>query len=138
MARLKRDHSGWSSSGLYLKYQQPTTNEEPIKKSSKKNTTKWCRGKSGVEHQLQRYFWRYGWESKRTNWIRTRCVDCRKEFHRKDSNIPLRIDIDEDNCYVSYPVQVKVNGKAIPFNFCQLESLRLESWHWCKRCKKMH
>ena len=38
MGRLKRDHSGWRTSGLWLKYQNPMVEDKPLKGKSKKNT----------------------------------------------------------------------------------------------------
>ena len=138
MARLKRDHSGWSSHGLYLKYQQPKVDETVHSKKTKKNTRKWCRGKVGVEHKLERYFWRYGWASKRSTWIRSRCTECRKEFHSKDSSIPLRIELDESDG-VAHPVQVKLNGKAIPFDRETIEYINNGyGGYWCGQCHEWH
>ena len=36
MERLKKDHSGWSSSGKWLKYQQPQIEERPFGRTRKK------------------------------------------------------------------------------------------------------
>lgn len=137
MARLKRDHSGWNSSGLYQKYQQPKIDEMVLKVKNKKDTKKWCRGKIGVKHDLQRHFHYTTWFNKRTNFIRVECINCGRKSHTKDTSIPLRIDLDEYDG-VSYPVQVKVNGKPIPFTYCQLQSLDLRKWHYCEYCKDWH
>lgn len=76
MARLKRDHSGWRSSGLYLKYQQPKVDEIVHSKKTKKNTKKWCKGNVGVRHVYQRV--------ERTEfmtfvWSTNRCDNCGKK-----------------------------------------------------------
>lgn len=138
MARLKRDHSSWTGAGLFRKYQQPAIDETIRVSRKKKNTKKWCRGKVGVEHRLERYFWRRSWQSVRAGWVRTRCVNCRKEFNSNDKSVPLRIELDDSDYRATYPIQVKANGKAIPFDYCELENLRLQYWHWCERCEKMH
>lgn len=112
MARLKKDHSNWSSSGLYLKYQHPKIEHTVRIKNKKKNTKKWCRGKVGVEHQLVRYFHYINGLRRRSNWIRTRCDKCRKEFfHANDSSLPLKLEIDEYDDR-KYQIQVKINRGA--------------------------
>lgn len=133
MARLKHDHSGWRSHGLYKKYQSPAVDEAAHSRKTKKNTRKWCRGKVGTEHVLRRYFWHTGWESKRTNWIRSKCVVCGKEFRNKDKSIPLTIELDERDGK-SYPIQVKVNGIAIPIDYKMYHDGR----HWCYACDEWH
>lgn len=133
MARVKRDHSGWHSHGLFIKYQSPSVGEKPPKHKSKKDTRKWCRGKTGKEHILRRYFWHFGWTSKRSNWIRCKCIECGKEFYNKDKGIPLIIEIDEVD-HASYPVQVKVNGKPIPIDY----RLYHETSYFCTACQVWH
>jgi hypothetical protein len=103
MARLKKDHSGWRSHGLYKKYQKPTINEREYRPKSKKDTTTWCRGKKGIAHELYREFNYYGY-------IETKCDNCGKKFYRKDKSIPLRIRVKGETKVT--PVQVKINGVA--------------------------
>lgn len=134
MARLKRDHSGYRSFGLYEKYQQPSVNEQPPKHKSKKNTSKWCRGKVGEEHQLYRYFYHSGWNGKRTSWVRSSCKKCRKEFNTKRTDIPLHIEIDESNHGIKFPVQVKIDGKALPLDY----RLFKEASYYCWQCEEWH
>lgn len=131
MAKISHGSNTWRSEGLAKKYkeQEKIALDKTVKHKKKKDTRKWCKGKVGVEHTLIRYFWTYGWESKRTNWIRSRCTTCGKEFHTKDSSIPLRIPVDEVDRAV-HPVQVKVNGKAIPIDF----NLYLDRV-WCNACR---
>lgn len=131
MGRLKKDHSGYRTHGLWVKYQTPQVVERN-KPKSKKDTRKWCRGKVGVEHQLIRYFWHYGWDRKKTNWIRTKCRVCDKEFGRKnDPSVPLYIEVDEEGKV--FFVQVKVNGKALPME----PHLYGDEW-WCEHCRTWH
>ena len=113
MGRLKKDHSGYSSHGLWKKYNALAAPEPLGHVKSKKDTRRWCKGKKGVEHALQRRFY-YSWGGKRTSWIRTHCTVCQKELgFKNNTHIPLVIDIDEyEN--TAYPIQVKVNGKALP------------------------
>lgn len=131
MGRLKKDHSGYRSSGLYTKYKSPSVNEKPIQHKSKKNTIKWCKGKIGVEHVAERYFYHFRWTNKRTNWIMTRCIVCRKELNRKDNSIPLRIELDDADGK-PYPIQVKVNGLAVPIDY----RLHDNKYHWCSGCQE--
>lgn len=140
MAKISHGAHSWRSEGLAKKYkeQEKIAFDIPSRHKAKKNTRKWCRGKVGVSHTLERYFWRYGWESKRTNWIRTRCVECGKEFYNKDSSIPLRIELDESDG-IRYPVQVKLNGRAIPFDRQTIEHINSNySGWWCEQCHEWH
>lgn len=125
MGRLKKEHGGYRTSGLWLKYKSPAVSEKPRKPKSKKDKRKWCRGKQGVEHELRRYFYTYGWESKRSNWIRTRCIRCGKQFHQNNSSIPLEIPIDEVPQVM--PIQVKVNGVCLPIDPCWYR----KEYCWC-------
>lgn len=140
MGRLKKDHSGWHSHGLYLKYQQPTVEEPTFKHKRKKNTNKWCKGKVGREHDLLRIFYRtynngrgYEWDyynNKLYRIIITRCMTCGKEFwSNKGKNIPLVIPVRLES--VKMPVQVKVNGKAVPIDYREYETNR----YWCSACQ---
>jgi hypothetical protein len=133
MGRLKKDHSGWRTHGLWKKYQLPSVVEPSKHVKRKKNTNRWCKGKEGVQHVLERYFYHIrGWDYvKRTNWIRTRCANCYKQFHKSDSSIPLTIELDEVDSN-TYPVQVKVNGKAIPIDFRMYDTTH----HWCNSCQE--
>lgn len=134
MAKISHGGNTWRSEGLVKKYKaQASFDTENSKHKSKKNTRKWCKGKVGVEHELRRYFWHYGWESKRTNWIRSKCIVCGKEFHNKNTSIPLIIELD-DKDGKSYPIQVKVNGVAIPIDY----RLWHESGYWCDICDEWH
>lgn len=139
MARLNRDHSGYHSHGLYTKYQQPSVNDFSPKQKSKKNTKKWCGGKVGREHDLIRYFWHTGWSGTRTKWIRTKCAVCHKEFyHTNNPSVPLIVELDEKDG-IRYPIQVKVNGKAIPFSEKVVAYINsgYGGW-WCDECKDWH
>lgn len=135
MARLKRGANTWRSEGLAKKYKEQASFDMLNNKirRRKKDTRKWCRGKVGVEHKLYRYFYRSGWSGIRTNLIRSRCENCGKEFHSNNSNIPLRIELDEQDGK-SYPIQVKMNGVAIPIDFTKFHS----EYQWCDMCEKWH
>lgn len=135
MAKISHGADTWRSEGLAKKYKEldKIAFDKPVKYKSKKNTKKWCKGKSGVEHQFERYFWHYGWESIRTRWIRTRCKICHKEVHGKNLHIPLKIEIDEDNSSKIYPIQVKANGKAIPINYKEFYKDK-----YCLICNEWH
>lgn len=53
MGRLKKDHTGWRTSGLWLKYKFPTINEYLPRLKRKKDTKKWCKGKKGIKHSYK-------------------------------------------------------------------------------------
>lgn len=139
MARLKRDHSGWHSHGLYKKYQDPKIKEAPVKQKSKKDTKKWCKGKVGVEHDLIRTFYRsynHGrqydfdyYNGKLMKYIECSCVTCGKTFYRPNNkSIRLVIPVRSDG--VRMPIQVKVDGKAVP-----IDPMAYSSHHWCSACQ---
>ncbi len=140
MGRLKKDHSGWSTSGKWLKYQQPTIAEQPAKgKNKKKDTNKWCRGKVGVEHEWHTYNKkRYNWEVDDYVWPykEIKCVVCRKEKLIKSANsasYPTQLWIDDKNEGYE-PVQVRVNGKYLPINYLEYQKGK----YWCKMCGVFH
>lgn len=134
MARLKKDHSGWRSSGLHMKYQSPKINERPVKAKSKKDTTKWCRGKKGVEHDLYRTpvvysYWDY---EKVSRIIETKCFVCKKKFYGKHKEVPFYPYI-KNEC-TTYPVQVKVNGLPIPIDPHRFDT----GAYYCNACSEWH
>ena len=135
MGRLKRDHSGWGTHGKWLKYQSPKVDERPVKRSSKKDTNKWCRGKVGVEHQYHRYqSKRYQWPQDHYvwDWVKSKCVECGKvTYKRRSSNTPLHLYIEEEGEPVQ--IQVRVNGKIIPF-----DAERYDGRWWCDQCRRFH
>ena len=135
MGRIKKDHSGYHTHGLWKKYQQPSVEDKPAKHRRKKNTKRWCRGKVGSEHALVRRFKRYGWPSRRSRYTYTVCTSCRKEFFRtKNDGAPLEIEIDESNESVVYPIQVKVNGEAAPIDYRKFQ----EDRYYCAACEEWH
>ena len=140
MARLKRDHSGYHSYGLYAKYKQPSISEKPNgNRLKKKNTNKWCRGKIGTEHKWHSYQQKR-WSDERwafmNTYIEIKCVECRKEKYIKTARAaiyPFHIWIDHQNeGYQS--IQVKVNGKILPIAEYQYHKDR----YWCKECGTWH
>ncbi len=77
MGRLKKDHSGWSTSGKWLKYQEPSIVERtPTYRKKKKDTNRWCRGKSGQRHN---YVLVEKYESKLFSWNKRVCSNCGKK-----------------------------------------------------------
>lgn len=108
MARLKKDHSGYRSSGLYKKYlPQP---EVPKRLRGKKDTTKWCKGKVNVPHRLYRrskqaYIADKGYVD--LGYTETYCKDCGKRFWRT-TGVPLSLRIKHKRKVT--PIPVKVNG----------------------------
>lgn len=109
MARLKKDHSGWRSHGLYLKYKEPVEN----KPKSKKDTNRWCRGKVGKEHNLVRFKpEHYRWFNEPLyDYVRVMCLNCGKEMYkRKNLNLPLVVDVIQINTE-RHDTFIPVNGK---------------------------
>lgn len=139
MGRLKKDHSGWHTSGLWLKYQAPKVNERPVKGKSKKDTNKWCRGKVGVEHKWHRYQAKsYNWDADDyvSPYIYIRCSECRKDKYAKTAktaNYPLHLWIDDNNTGYEL-VQVRINGEYSPLDYYKY----LKDKYWCKECSRWH
>jgi len=122
MGRIKKDHSGYRTHGIFMKYQQPSIEDKSIKHKSKKDTNRWCRGKKGIEHKLYRKFYRTSFRNIRTNLIEVYCSECRKQLHKKShAGIPLIIDVEDGNVESNYKyvdnIQVKVNGKPLPMEW---------------------
>lgn len=119
MGRLKKDHSGWKTTGIWKKYQQPSIIER-VPNKSKKDRVRWCGGKTNKEHQLIRYFERR-WISFDTRskykWIKCKCSICGKRLHKeKDTSIPLHIELDNlFDISEKYQIPVKINGVILPF-----------------------
>lgn len=108
MARLKKDHSGYRSSGLYKKY-QPVSDEINYPKK-KRNTTQWCKGKVNVPHDLYKRYKRVYMGDKdylSLGYTETFCRNCNKKFWNKTS-VPLKIDIKHQHSLA--PLPVKING----------------------------
>lgn len=140
MGRLKKDHTGWRTSGLWLKYKQPTINEVQTKPKSKKDTNKWCRGKVGVEHNWHRFqnmkwsdeLWDY-----KDPYVSIHCVECGKEKYAKTAKAaayPLHIWIDEKDCGID-PVQIRVNGEYKPLT---MYDYKRDGRRYCWQCGFCH
>ena len=133
MAKISHGAHTWRSEGLAKKYKELAKSDDTVKHKAKKNTRKWCKGKVGGEHKLQRHFHRHGWDNRRTKWIRTRCVECHKEFNANDPAVPLFIELDKfDGRY--YPIQVKLDGKALPIDY----RLYHTNTRYCWECNEWH
>lgn len=80
MGRIKKDHSGWRTSGLWKKFQYPKIedDEEVSRVHKKKNTKKWCRGKVGIKHVKEKVSETKGFLS--FSWTEYRCTNCNKRF----------------------------------------------------------
>ncbi len=79
MGRLKKDHSGYSTSGKWLKYQYPKIEETPMPGKHKKNTRKWCKGRTGILHDFELIE-----KNKFLDWTWTiyKCKNCGKQKYR--------------------------------------------------------
>lgn len=139
MARLKKDHSGYRSHGLYKKYKVPTTSDPVIKHKSKKDTNKWCRGKVGVEHDWHRFQSRkYDWEVDDyvIPWSHVKCFECGKSKYQKTAKsikFPLHLWIDHKNeGYTLIPV--RVNGKLTKVDYYKYQAGK----YWCNDCGYWH
>lgn len=139
MGRLKKEHSGWHTSGLWLKYQSPKVVETPVKAKSKKDTVKWCRGKVGVEHDWHRFEnMKYDWEIDGyvDKYIHLMCMECKKEKYTKtakSANYPLHIWIDQKYCGAD-PIQVRVNGEYKPLTIYDFKKGK----YYCRDCGYCH
>lgn len=139
MGRIKRDHSGYRTSGLWTKFQHPKINDVEPGGKSKKNTNKWCRGKVGVEHKwhrYQRYHWNWELDRYVSPYVHIKCVECGKEKYAKtakSADFPLHLEVQ--NISEGYePIQVRVNGKYLPIDYLQYQKGK----YWCKSCGVWH
>jgi hypothetical protein len=131
MGRIKRDHSGYRTHGIFVKYQQPSIVETQTKLKSKKNTTKWCRGKVGVEHDLVQWAHTFGGDNYKFTYFTTKCRNCRKQVSKKRvKSLPLILPVRYTP--MVYVIQVKSNGKAVP-----IDSRLFTGW-WCSGCQEYH
>ncbi len=48
--RLKEEKSNWNASSIMKRDFRNSKDDIPQKHKSKKNTSKWCKGRAGVEH----------------------------------------------------------------------------------------
>lgn len=139
MGRLKKDHSGWRTSGIWLKYQQPTINDTQAKPKAKKDTNKWCRGKVGREHVWHRYqqkrwnddLWKY-----LSPYIEIKCIVCNKEKYVKTARAatyPMHLWVEQQNEGYE-PVQVRVNGKYLPIEYLEYR----QGKYFCHSCGYWH
>lgn len=139
MGRIKKDHSGWRTHGIWLKYQNPKVNEIPVKPKSKKDTNKWCRGKVGREHEWHRFQkmeWSWRMDDYVDPYIEIHCVECGKEKYAKTSkaaNYPLHIWIDQKYCGAD-PIQVRVNGEYKPLTMYDYKKGK----YYCHECGFCH
>lgn len=126
MGRLKKDHSGWSTSGKWLKLQSELKKFDEPKYKSKKDTNKWCRGKTGKTHNLVRYKpLVYRWYTDSYSYVRTKCLECGKEMYkRKNESLPLIVEVIIHNTPV-VETFVTVNGKL---SSRQLDSIRYSDY----------
>ena len=131
MGQLKRDHGGYHSSGLWTKYQQPAVVERNVHKS-KKDTNKWCKGKVGKPHDWVQTLHRSRYDA--FTYYTCRCDTCGKRIYRKRvKSLPLHIDVrDQEGEIRHFPIQVKVNGRAIP-----IDPKRFSS-EYCWDCRDWH
>lgn len=139
MGRLKKDHSGWRTHGLWLKYQHPTASDTQAKPKSKKDTNKWCRGKVGREHEwhkFQKMKWSWRDDDYVDPYIEISCIECGKEKYAKTAkaaNYPLHIYIEEKYCGYD-PVQVRVNGEYKPLTLYESK----HGMYYCRDCGFWH
>lgn len=138
MGRLKRDHSGWRTSGLWLKYQSPQVNERQPK-FNKRDTNKWCRGKIGREHVWHRYQQkRYSWELDDyiDLWVHIKCVECGKQKYTKtakSARYPMHLYIKEKSDGFEL-IPVRINGEYLPVDYWKYQKDK----KWCSGCGRWH
>lgn len=80
MTTLKEDGDSWKASGIKRRDFRNSKEEPEVnrhKGNKKKNTSRWCRGKQGQEHDVEHVphptYWRYGSHV-------DRCKRCGKEL----------------------------------------------------------
>jgi hypothetical protein len=118
MGRLKKDHTGWRTSGLWLKYKHPTASE----------TQEW--------HKFQKMEWSWRMDDYVDPYIEIHCVECGKEKYTKTAkaaNYPLHIWIDEKYCGYD-PIQVRVNGEYKPLTMYDFKRGK----YYCRDCGFCH
>ncbi len=80
--RIKKDHTGWRSSGLWKKYSLPSIDELTPRPKSKKNTAKWCKGRVGLKHDYKLDFPRNKSHFSRERYKLPICQKCGKHDHK--------------------------------------------------------
>lgn len=137
--RLKEQHDGYSSMGLWLKYQRPAASERIIKPRAKKDKNRWCGGRKGVEHQWHRYQ-KMHWNDEKWDYEDyyeiIECFSCYERLtksHKKpEGELPLHLWIKQYDG--SYAVQLSING--IPQPIKQL--VYNKDQRWCWQCQRYH
>ena len=113
MGRLRKDHSGWSTHGKWLKLQAVKTIDNEPKHKSKKNKAKWCKGKAGKEHTLIRLkpLNYCDFDKQYLSYTRTVCVVCKRQFFKRAStHLLLKVEVVHNtDSYHGY--FIPVNGK---------------------------
>ena len=140
MAKLSHGADTWRSEGLLGRYKSQLKSEEEPKYKSKKDTVKWCRGKVGVAHEWHRkQRARWDWDTEEeyvSSYVEIWCANCKKQAYKRFGNavykFPLHIAVTGKS--LAYAVQVKVNGKAIPFP----PEWFYEKAYYCSQCHKWH
>lgn len=134
--RLKQDHSGYSSSGLWLKYNQSDPRSRLSKKKPKPCLHEWHK------YEVYRY--------KRTRWgynegdpIGVRyeivCSNCGKEKSVKSSKTlktifhPMIQSKNEPTF-----VQIKINGEYLPLPRYITRPRSEDGFEWCYECNCYH
>lgn len=96
--RLKEDKTSWHSSAIIKRDFKHGNVPIPERSHTKghKDTRRWCRGRIGREHLMQREIKR--WYPHSSGYIIARCAACRKEFYtwnnKKYNHLPLHIEVD--------------------------------------------
>lgn len=86
MGRLKKDHSGWSTAGKWIKYQYPKIDEDSQMNHHRKNTKKWCKGRRGIPHEYELIE-----KNKFLDWfwVVEKCKNCGKQNYKSLKKKPL-------------------------------------------------
>lgn len=139
MGRLKKDHSGYSSHGKWLKYQFDSTGTPVTRVKSKKDTVHWCKGKVGAEHVWHKWQERQ-WDDELFKYAKTYvdilCKNCGKKKSiktAKGAHYPLHAWIDDKSTGYE-PVQVRVNGVYLPIDYIKY----FEGKYFCRYCGMWH
>lgn len=138
--RLKEQHDGYSSMGLWLKYQRPEVNERIIKPRAKKDKKTWCKGIKDQEHSWHRYqkmsYSNETWEYEPPAYEVIECSRCwerlTKSHKQPEGELPLHLWLRQEDG--SYAVQLSVNGKYQPIK----QLVYKKDARWCWQCQRYH
>lgn len=127
--RLKEDSDNWRSSGLKRRNFRQEKGDPEVAKgaNTKKKTSKWCKGREGIEHQLRDHSRpMFGGAVFFHEWI---CTGCNKRFRRKQIDRILEASRKQQQV-----VLVRTNCSDPEHKSEYLRSKSTTRWP-CSRCR---